>query len=79
MFYGILVHHSTQYFMFLGSTLPLLPSNVTHYLVPDCEVVRHFLEILEDDHIHGIILPQTVVQYVGSDALMMLSLILVHV
>lgn len=39
--------------------LDLLPPNLTHYLVPDCQIAREYLEILETPEIHGIIFTQT--------------------
>lgn len=37
----------------------LLPSNVTHYIIPDCQVAREYLEIFEVPEITGIIFTQT--------------------
>ncbi|XP_071139750.1 DIS3-like exonuclease 1 [Mytilus edulis] len=47
----------------------LLPSNVTHYIIPDCQVAREYLEVFEAPEIHGIIFTQTAehcIQYEGS-------------
>ncbi|XP_041372546.1 LOW QUALITY PROTEIN: DIS3-like exonuclease 1 [Gigantopelta aegis] len=51
-----------------------LPDDVTHYLVPDCQVARDYLEILEAPEVQGIILTQTAVNFVqfeGSKRLFM--------
>ena len=37
----------------------LLPSNVTHYIIPDCQIAREYLEIFEVPEINGIIFTQT--------------------
>lgn len=47
----------------------LLPSNVTHYIIPDCQIAREYLEIFEVPEINGIIFTQTAehsVQHEGS-------------
>ena len=44
--------------------LSLLPAHVNHYLVPDCQVAREFLEVLENPVVTGIIFFQTVVHSV---------------
>lgn len=52
--------------------LGLLPADVNHYLVPDCQVAREFLEVLENPVVTGIIFLQTVVhsvQHEGSKRL----------
>ncbi|XP_022315246.2 DIS3-like exonuclease 1 [Crassostrea virginica] len=52
--------------------LSLLPAHVNHYLVPDCQVAREFLEVLENPVVTGIIFFQTVVhsvQHEGSKRL----------
>ncbi|XP_045156829.2 DIS3-like exonuclease 1 [Mercenaria mercenaria] len=40
----------------------LLPENVTHYVIPDPQTAREYLEIFENPHIQGIIFTQTAVQ-----------------
>ncbi|CAH3034180.1 unnamed protein product, partial [Pocillopora meandrina] len=42
----------------------LLCKSLTHYVVPDCQVSRLFLEILESAELQGIIFFETVVNYV---------------
>lgn len=44
--------------------LGLLPADVNHYLIPDCQVAREFLEVLENPVVTGIIFLQTVVHSV---------------
>lgn len=44
--------------------LSLLPADVNHYLIPDCQVAREFLEVLENPVVTGIIFLQTVVHSV---------------
>ncbi|XP_069126738.1 DIS3-like exonuclease 1 [Argopecten irradians] len=47
----------------------LLPADVTHYLVPDCQVAREYLEVLEIPQLTGIVFLQTVahsVQHEGN-------------
>ncbi|XP_021369057.1 DIS3-like exonuclease 1 isoform X3 [Mizuhopecten yessoensis] len=47
----------------------LLPADVTHYLVPDCQVAREYLEVLELPQLTGIVFLQTVahsVQHEGN-------------
>lgn len=44
--------------------LGLLPADVNHYLIPDCQVAREFLEVLENSVVTGIIFLQTVVHSV---------------
>ncbi|XP_035667414.1 DIS3-like exonuclease 1 [Branchiostoma floridae] len=39
----------------------LLPKGVTHYVVPDCQVTRDYLEILEFPEIRGVLFTGTVV------------------
>ena len=39
----------------------LLPSNVTHYIIPFVDVAGHYMEVLESPEITGIIFLQTVV------------------
>lgn len=51
--------------------LGLLPADVNHYLVPDCQVAREFLEVLENPVVTGIIFLQTVVHSVRSYIYMM--------
>lgn len=40
-----------------------LSSSLTHYVVPDCQVTRLFLEIFENAEIQGVIFLQTVVSF----------------
>ena len=54
-------------FIISGSLSPL-PSHVTHYLVPDANVSKYFLEILEYPEIVGIIFMHTVVHAVQHEA-----------
>ncbi|XP_062570855.1 DIS3-like exonuclease 1 [Saccostrea cucullata] len=49
------------------SGLSLLPADTNHYLVPDCQVAREFLEILENPVVTGIIFLQTVVHSVQHE------------
>ena len=49
---------------FLGKTL--LAKDVTHYLVPDCQLACEYLEILEFPEIQGIIFMQTVTHSVST-------------
>ncbi|XP_077988799.1 DIS3-like exonuclease 1 [Glandiceps talaboti] len=42
----------------------VLPSSLTHYVVPDCQVARDFLDILELPEITGILFLQTVLHSV---------------
>ena len=44
--------------------LPLLPGDVTHYLLPLEDVTKHFLDVLERPELRGIILLQSVVNAV---------------
>lgn len=47
----------------------LLPVDVSHYVIPDCQIARDYLEIWEMPDIRGIIFPQTVynsIQYDGT-------------
>ncbi|XP_061571365.1 DIS3-like exonuclease 1 [Cololabis saira] len=45
---------------------PVLPGDLTHYVVPDAEVVVNFLEILELRELQGIVFTQTAVQALQS-------------
>ena len=47
----------------------VLPDNVTHYLVPDTEVVSKYMEILEMEDITGVIFAQTVVNNIQQNSL----------
>ena len=47
----------------------LLPDNVTHYLVPDTDVVSRYMEILEMEEITGVIFAQTVVNNIQQNSL----------
>ncbi|XP_060081062.1 DIS3-like exonuclease 1 [Ylistrum balloti] len=52
-----------------NNEIGLLPADVTHYLVPDCQVAREYLEVLEIPQLTGIIFLQTVahsVQHEGN-------------
>ncbi|XP_071112514.1 DIS3-like exonuclease 1 [Haliotis cracherodii] len=50
-----------------AESLSLLPSDVTHYVFPDCQVARDYLEILEAPEIRGIVFTQTVANSVQHD------------
>ena len=43
----------------------LLPKDVTHYVIPDPQIARDYLEIFEDPVIRGIIFTQTAVHSVS--------------
>lgn len=48
----------------------LLPIDVSHYVIPGCQIARDYMEIWEMPDIRGIIFPQTVynsVQYEGTN------------
>ena len=47
----------------------LLPDSVTHYLVPDTDVVSKYMEILEMEEITGVIFAQTVVNNIQQSSL----------
>ncbi|KAJ8307659.1 hypothetical protein KUTeg_014786 [Tegillarca granosa] len=45
----------------------LLPADITHYVIPDCQVARDYLEIFETPEITGIIFLQTVAHSILTD------------
>lgn len=51
------------YLMFIPSG-GLLPKTVTHYVIPDPQIVKDYLEMFETPDIQGIIFTQTAVQTV---------------
>jgi hypothetical protein len=64
---------STKYHIFLSEGCALLPDNVTHYVIPDPQVAREYLEIFENPHIQGIIFTQTAVHSVSSPEVLKLN------
>ena len=53
--------------LYLADDLSLLRADINNYLVPDCQVAREFLEILENPALTGIIFLQTVVHSVSIE------------
>ena len=45
---------------------PVLPADLTHYVVPDAGAVLNYLEILEFRELQGIVFTQTAVQNLSS-------------
>lgn len=45
----------------------MLPREATHYIVPDCQVSKDFLELFEQPEVQGVVFTQTAANCVGID------------
>ena len=52
-------------FVFAIAANCLVPADVTHYLIPDCQTTSDYLDILELSELTGIVFLQTVLHHVS--------------
>ena len=58
------MHALEEFFVFVENS-GLLSKDVTHYVIPDPQVARDYLEIFEDPSVRGVIFTQTAVHSVS--------------
>ena len=69
MFWNFSIHNFSKLCqdVSVDENQPILPADVTHYVIPSMDTLLSFLDILQLDQFRGIIFAQSVVQRITYD------------